>query len=370
MPDLAELTVERDRIKAKLNRMKEIINNFKEGDDLDQLRLRRPDLISAYKEFDKIQSEIEPLSTSRDQSKAVATEWINFETLYYNLLAKIAKFVDKQSIASENGSQPVVTPSEVSVKLPDLNLPSFSGNYSNWTSFHDTFQTLIHTRTDLNNCQKFHYLKSCLKGDAFSTVEALSISSGNYQVAWELLEKRYNNLRLIVQEHVNSILSIHKISKASNTALRQLINDVNTNIEALKILKQPTDKWDALLVPIIIEKLDYGTNREWQSKLKTEVPALTSLIEFLEQRCLTLEALENLNKFNVSKQPTSSKCNPNASKDTKACSATQIQVDNKQFSCYYCRNPTHTIYKCAEFLNLSHHDKIQNVNNRNLCKIV
>jgi hypothetical protein len=368
MPDLAELTVERDRIKAKLNRMKEIINNFKEGDDLDQLRLRRPDLISAYKEFDKIQSEIEPLSTSRDQSKAVATEWINFETLYYNLLAKIAKFVDKQSIASENGSQPVVTPSEVSVKLPDLNLPSFSGNYSNWTSFHDTFQTLIHTRTDLNNCQKFHYLKSCLKGDAFSTVEALSISSGNYQVAWELLEKRYNNLRLIVQEHVNSILSIHKISKASNTALRQLINNVNTNIEALKILKQPTDKWDALLVPIIIEKLDYGTNREWQSKLKTEVPALTSLIEFLEQRCLTLEALENLNKFNVSKQPTSSKCNPNASKDTKACSATQIQEDNKQFSCYYCKNPTHTINKCAEFLDLSHHDKIQNVNNRNLCK--
>jgi hypothetical protein len=125
MPDLAELTVERDRIKAKLNRMKEIINNFKEGDDLNQLRLRRPDLISAYKEFDKIQSEIEPLSSSRDQSKAVATEWINFETLYYNLLAKIAKFVDKQSIASENGSQPVVTPSEVSVKLPDLNLPTF-----------------------------------------------------------------------------------------------------------------------------------------------------------------------------------------------------------------------------------------------------
>jgi hypothetical protein len=70
----------------------------------------------------------------------------------------------------------------------------------------------------------------------------------------------------------------------------------------------------------------------------------------------------------VSKQPTSSKCNPNASKDTKGCSTTQIQVDNKQFSCYYCKNPTHTIYKCAEFLNLSHHDKIQNVINRKLCK--
>jgi hypothetical protein len=88
MPDLAELTVERDRLKAKLNRMKEIINNFKEGDDLDELRIRRPDLISAYKEFDKIQSEIEPLSTSHNQSKSVATEWINVETLYYNLLDK------------------------------------------------------------------------------------------------------------------------------------------------------------------------------------------------------------------------------------------------------------------------------------------
>jgi hypothetical protein len=29
MPDLAELTVERERIKAKLNLMKHIINNFK-----------------------------------------------------------------------------------------------------------------------------------------------------------------------------------------------------------------------------------------------------------------------------------------------------------------------------------------------------
>jgi hypothetical protein len=50
------------------------------------------------------------------------------------------------------------------------------------------------------------------------------------------------------------------------------INDVNSNIKALKILKQPKDKWDALLVPIIIiEKLGNGTNREWQSRLKTEV---------------------------------------------------------------------------------------------------
>jgi hypothetical protein len=123
--------------------MKHIINNFKEGDDLDELRLCRPDLISAYKEFDKIRSEIEPFSTSREQSKTGTTEWVNFETLYYNLLAKIAKFIDEQSNASENGSQPnqQVTPAKVSIKQQHLNLPTFSRNYSNWISFHDTFQT-------------------------------------------------------------------------------------------------------------------------------------------------------------------------------------------------------------------------------------
>jgi hypothetical protein len=69
MPDLAELSVERERIKAKLNLMKHIINNFNEGDDLDELRLCRPDLISAYKEFDKIQSEIVPLASKLKKSQ-------------------------------------------------------------------------------------------------------------------------------------------------------------------------------------------------------------------------------------------------------------------------------------------------------------
>jgi hypothetical protein len=57
------------------------------------------------------------------------------------------------------------------IKLPDLNLPTFSGNYSTELASTTPFK---HVRTDLNNCQKLHYLKSCLKGDALSTVEALS----------------------------------------------------------------------------------------------------------------------------------------------------------------------------------------------------
>ncbi|XP_066593234.1 uncharacterized protein [Prorops nasuta] len=49
-----------------------------------------------------------------------------------------------------------------SLKLSKLDLPKFSGDYSEWSTFYDSFKSMIHDNSTLPGVQKFHYLKTCL----------------------------------------------------------------------------------------------------------------------------------------------------------------------------------------------------------------
>jgi hypothetical protein len=50
--------------------------------------------------------------------------------------------------------QLVTNSSELSVRLPTINLPSFDGSYSEWTSFSDTFEALIDKNDRIPDIQK------------------------------------------------------------------------------------------------------------------------------------------------------------------------------------------------------------------------
>lgn len=87
------------------------------------------------------------------------------------------------------------------IRLPRIELPTFEDVYENWHTFYDMFNSLIHSNRDLSNTQKFHYLRS-LKSDAAEVVSSLKISGDNYADAWVRLKERYDNKRLIIQNHI------------------------------------------------------------------------------------------------------------------------------------------------------------------------
>jgi hypothetical protein len=143
------------------------------------------------------------------------------------------------------------------INLKPLPLPTFTGKYGEWFTFYESFKCLVANNANISEIRKFHYLRGCLKDEALCAIESLSISGDNYVNAIELLRKRVENKRLIVQEHVSNILSMSPILKSSHIELRGLIDTINNNIAALKVLDIKTDSWDALLVPIVLEKLDF-----------------------------------------------------------------------------------------------------------------
>jgi hypothetical protein len=361
--DLPGWKRKRTTVKSKITRIESFVKSFKDGDDLCQLESRIPHLENAFKEFEQYQDEIEQFEFEEDDNTREEVE-----IQYHNTVAKIKNLTSKVKSPSasnshnNSGGNNQSSP-ELAVKLPALNLPQFSGSYTEWLPFYDTFNSLINNNANLNNCQKFHYLKSCLKGEASATIESLTISTDNYNAAYELLIKRYNNIRLIAQEHVLAIINSPVISKANHVSLRKLLNDITTNIEALRVQKQAVDHWDCLIVPLICEKLDYTSRKEWQTKLNTDIPKLKDLLEFLGKRC---ELLECMSKNDKSSQH-NEKQKTNYNKQTNQSKHQIVQtVINK--SCIHCKSESHMVFKCPEFLNLSTSDRIKTINNLKACR--
>lgn len=102
---------------------------------------------------------------------------INFD----NALVKATEYISVSSAPQPTSSYQNSQLDQI--KLPPIQLPSFSGKYSEWTSFYDTFTSLIHDNLQISSIQKFHYLKSALKGDAAQHIKSIEISSANYETA-------------------------------------------------------------------------------------------------------------------------------------------------------------------------------------------
>ena len=236
------------------------------------------------------------------------------------------------------------------VKLPKLNLPTFSGNLEEWLSFFDLFQASVHQNSILSACQKLQYLKSACKGDALKIIQSIPISDSNYEIALDLLKERYSNKRELINALIRKLMNMPSMSDSANSIL-QSIDIINECIRSLKVLKQDIIGFsDTLIVYLITEKLDKNTRCWWERSLKSEeVGTLDNLLAFLKDHARTLQN---------SKMST---------KETKRVSYHKLTtLVSNNIHCSYCKE-SHFLYKCTKFLQLTVQKRIDFVKKNNLC---
>jgi hypothetical protein len=318
--------------------------------------------------------QIEDIEISLNQA-STADQGTTFDKDYHSVLSKLRTLEAQHKPQSQQTtiSNPISNSNEVNqksipVKLPELTLPSFDGSYSDWTSFYDTFSALVDQNTQLSEIHKFHYLKSCLEGNAIKTIESLKVTAENYYIAWSLLQNRYSNQRLIVQEHIFGILNHNNLNKPSYQELRKLLDTVSSHLEALNVHDITPQKFrDVTLVAIISEKLDFVSKREWQSKLTANLPTWDQLKEFLEKRCETLETLHLMSNKCVSHDNNSKKVNPKVVANVSTNKVKKSNSDNNKIITCPCCSQNHNLFHCAQFINLTVKDRINLVHSKHLC---
>lgn len=147
------------------------------------------------------------------------------------------------------------------LKLPQIQIPTFSGNYAEWQVFHNLFTALIDTNSSLQNVQKLHYLKACLKGDAEVLLRQFSITEDNYDEACSVLKRRYDNKRHIANTIFKKFFGQKALVHESATGLKQLLDTSVECMNALKLLGLPTTHWDAIVNYVIVSKLDTDSHK-------------------------------------------------------------------------------------------------------------
>lgn len=91
-----------------------------------------------------------------------------------NIEQTITNQQEVQQMASEQGlrnTSSSTTSNKVRARLPKLQLSTFDGNFTEWQSFWDNFESVIDQNEDLSDTDKFSYLKVVLSGQAACTIE-------------------------------------------------------------------------------------------------------------------------------------------------------------------------------------------------------
>nr|CAH7713646.1 unnamed protein product [Callosobruchus chinensis] len=321
------------------------------------MELRLEKVIPIYDDFYKMQNQTE------FHEDADEDEITRLESLYFEFTSSMQALCNKFKDASISGRSDSVRSVQSNqnnveslVRLPPIKLPTFNGHYDSWLEFKDCFLALVHNNNSLTDIQRFNYLRSSLEVEVQQIIKSIEVSSDNYNVAWQMLEQRYENKKLIIHKHLKAIFDHPSISYESHIDLRNLYDSMTKHLRSLNSLGLETDTWDSIIIYIICLKLDATTRREWESrKNEHDLPNMNDMNDFLKEKCEMLEKLE----------VTSGGISGKGKIRNSSRSFASIQ-ENSRLKCYFC-GKEHPIYKCDPFLKLNVNDRVSAAKRLKLC---
>ncbi|UYV82903.1 hypothetical protein LAZ67_22001336 [Cordylochernes scorpioides] len=235
--------------------------------------------------------------------------------------------------------------------LPKLELPFFYGKLENWISFSNVFKTTIIDNSQLTNIVKLQYLKTCLKGKALILVNHIPITENNFVLAWDILEKRYDNKRDLIFNLIQRIIDLPKLTIESSTQLLFLVDNSYEIIRSLETLGYKLGELsDIIIGKILSDKLDKTTKRSWNMTVdNNHIHACSELLKFIETYAKALNTSETERGLPLIKR------------------SMKLQVHNlTKANCFLCQQE-HGIYLCPTFLDMEPLERRRKVKQLKLC---
>lgn len=281
---------------------------------------------------------------------------IHDESLNEPMVGATAPMLELVSLSDHNSpmkkpSKPTNPPSVgenplayVQLKLDKVQLPTFSGDLTQWIAFRDQFVELVHNNPQLSSITKFYQLRNHLRGLAYDAINGFEMSAADYETAWLLLRKRYDKPDQIIDEYIRKFEELPFLTHASAVPLIRMVNRVNQMKRVLPRLGVDVQSWDTWIMFTIKSRLDRVTTKKWmdQIKMRQNVP-LSELIEFLEveaTECMPTQAEKLRNPKSNWKEKNNPKTN---------ATVMNIMVQGKCVKC----GQEHPLYVCPAFRTLT-----------------
>ena len=234
------------------------------------------------------------------------------------------------------------------IKLPKLTLRKFNGDITQWSSFWDSFNTAIHSNTELSNIDKFNYLNSLLEKGAADAVAGLALTSANYEEAVSVLKQRFGNNQQIVSKHMEELLNLEAVTSILNLkGLRHLYDSVETRIRNLRSLGISSDSYGSLLASVLLNRLPPELRVMVTREITDEEWNLAKVMEIFQKE---LDARER-----AAVSTTSTFQGKKPVKDVPTASS--LLTGDSTINCCFC-GQSHTSEVCAKVTDVGHRKQI------------
>ena len=195
--------------------------------DKERLSLLRLTLSEKLEVVKALDSEVIELIDEEDALATEIEQADGYKETIYSALIKIDRATKSRSpVSTPPPATPVDKPADAGrtsrVRLPKIQLRSFGGDLTKWTSFWESFKAAVHDNNELSDIEKFNYLNSLLERSAREAVSGLSLTAANYHKAIETLQGRFGSTQQIINKHMDALLQVEAVTSSQNTrALRR-----------------------------------------------------------------------------------------------------------------------------------------------------
>ncbi|KAJ8940523.1 hypothetical protein NQ314_010684 [Rhamnusium bicolor] len=133
-----------------------------------------------------------------------------------------AKILDNHQVSQnrQTADEPAIA------RLKKLEVPEFNGDPKRWPMFFETFKSLVHNNSNLNNTTKMHYLAGALKGRALDVCASVVPTPENYVVFWETLVSKYQDDRLLADIYFSQMLDFKTAHQESAACLNNFLEKI------------------------------------------------------------------------------------------------------------------------------------------------
>ena len=313
---MADLQLERRRRVGLKGWITRCINSIETllGDaepNYSQIALEFETLITRKNKLIDCQNTIESLL---ETDEAIGAE-IEAQGAFYDEIQRVKTRVSHylRHVSTQPSANLQVNTREVQpeVRLPKLELPTFDGDFLQWQSFRERFVSAVHHENRLPTIQKFQHLISCLRGEALQVIAGLSVTAGNYDKAFDLLDDRFDDKTKIISSHVQHLISIEPVTEISLPSLKSLYDNIIRHIRGLESLSVDYRDYGQLLFLLLIKSkfpqevvLSWSrrhvANDESDSVYGDEaLDDLSSFMNFVQREIRVRSSVEAVNELGV-----------------------------------------------------------------------
>ena len=175
---------------------------------------------------------------------------------------------------------------------------------------------------------KLQWLQSSVKNEALALIQHLSLSSDNYIVAKERLDKRFNNEESIKHMLFQSLLNFKCEPNPKYTKTLASVTGLNNALEELKTVHGVDlgEKFqEEILREILFYNLPVPIRQVLINKLNKNYPSSKEILDNVEDAVIQLNLLESYNSpKNGSREPKVT------TSDAKAKDVTTFNVNHKK----------------------------------------